>query len=332
MQKFCPGWSPLTTNMFSTCVILVSGSLFGILFASGPALSDSREDCDRTINREMDFNQKIAGCSELIAQGGGDQAKLVTAYIGRGLAFMNKPYEQGNTDKAEADFSKAIEIDPQQAGAYRYRGEISFDSLIPGKAIADFDRSIALDPNDATVYVLRGRAYEMRYVMQHDTRDVDRAIADFTKAVEIDPKDALAYAFRGFVRSETGEYDRAVEDESRSIELKADDPYPYQLRAKAYLMSGKVALALSDVDQLAALSPNDHYNFDFRGSIFESLGRREEAIADYRRALTLNPNMQSSKDALRRLGANEVKPQPMQDTSQPLKQIFEQMRRTEKHE
>ncbi len=42
---------------------------------------------------------------------------------------------------------------------------------------------------------------------------------------------------------------------------------------------------------------------DTRGSIFEALGRREEAIADFRRALSKAPNLQSSKDGLKRLGA-----------------------------
>ena len=44
--------------------------------------------------------------------------------------------------------------------------------------------------------------------------------------------------------------------------------------------------------------------FDSLGEICEKLGRRDQAVASYRRALTLAPDLQSSADALRRLGAS----------------------------
>jgi Tfp pilus assembly protein PilF len=70
----------------------------------------------------------------------------------------------------------------------------------------------------------------------------------------------------------------------------------------AYFTAGKPAQGLPDVEKSLELHPDDPDALETRGLIFEVLGRKEKAIADFRRALVVAPNLQSSKDALKRLG------------------------------
>jgi tetratricopeptide (TPR) repeat protein len=54
----------------------------------------------------------------------------------------------GDYDRAIADFTRAIEIDPKRTDAHVHRG-FAYDALGREEdAIADFRRALALDPND----------------------------------------------------------------------------------------------------------------------------------------------------------------------------------------
>jgi tetratricopeptide (TPR) repeat protein len=130
----------------------------------------------------------------------------------------------------------------------------------------------------------------------------DRAIADHSKAIEINPN-AHSYLNRGADYDKKGEYDRAIADYSKAIEIDPKYAFAYNNRAMAYFTAGKPAQGLPDVEKSLELHPDDPAALETRGLIFEALGRKEKAIADFRRALAIAPNLQSSKDALKRLGA-----------------------------
>jgi tetratricopeptide (TPR) repeat protein len=82
--------------------------------------------------------------------------------------------EKGDYDKAIADFTEAIRLDPKLAIAFADRA-ISY--AIKGehdKAIADFTQAIRLDPKDALAYSNRARVY--------------RALGDESKAASDEKK------------------------------------------------------------------------------------------------------------------------------------------------
>jgi tetratricopeptide (TPR) repeat protein len=61
--------------------------------------------------------------------------------------------------------------------AYDHKGDYD-------RAIADYTQVIKLDPNDAVAYYNRGRTYS------YEKGDYDRARADWTKALQLNPNDA----------------------------------------------------------------------------------------------------------------------------------------------
>ncbi len=142
-------------------------------------------------------------------------------------------YEQGRLDKAIGEFTKAIELDPNYAEAYRSRGfayskkgkdhwayaditkkpvDYANAKAIYQRAIADYTKAIKLDPNDAMAYLSRGEAFFMQ-------GKSDWAIDDYTKAIELDPNDARAYMFRSAVYAVRWETDKAIADLEKAIEV-----------------------------------------------------------------------------------------------------------------
>ena len=88
---------------------------------------------------------------------------------------------KGNHDRAIADTTKAIRINPQLASAYALRAQAYLSKGDHDRAIADFSEAVRLNPRDADGYAGRGIAYHLK-------GNHDRAIADYTKAIDLDPE------------------------------------------------------------------------------------------------------------------------------------------------
>ena len=123
----------------------------------------------------------------------------------------------GNHQGAIDDSTKAIEINPQYADAYRLRGSSKFTLGDNQGAIADFNKAIEINPQDAITYRIRGLAKRW-------SRDYQGAIADYTKAIELDPQDAYAYEVRGSARESVYDHDGACRDWRKAVDLGLEEP------------------------------------------------------------------------------------------------------------
>ena len=57
--------------------------------------------------------------------------------------------------EAIADYTRALELDPEDVASYRYRAQVYEDKAQFGAAIADLDRAINLAEDDADLYAQR---------------------------------------------------------------------------------------------------------------------------------------------------------------------------------
>ena len=112
----------------------------------------------------------------------------------RGIAWFTK----GDYDHAIADYSQAIQLDPNLAAAYNNRGDAWRAKGDFVHATADFDRAIKLSPQFAL-------AYDNRGLVSYQKQDYDRAIADFNAAIQLDPNNAHAYNNRGNAYADKGD-------------------------------------------------------------------------------------------------------------------------------
>jgi tetratricopeptide (TPR) repeat protein len=117
----------------------------------------------------------------------------VAAYVNRGNAYNNK----GMYDQAIADCTAALRLDPNNAIAYYNRGTISHNKGMYDQAIADYNAALRLDPDYALAYYNRGNAY-------YNKKMYDQAITDYNAALRLDPNDADAYNNRELVRQLRG--------------------------------------------------------------------------------------------------------------------------------
>lgn len=100
-------------------------------------------------------------------------SETADAYLQRGDAHKNL----GHFDLALADWSRAIDLDPNQAQAYTARGTYYQSKNETAKALSDFERSLELNPT-VDGYFQRGQLYAALGQFDKAIEDYDRAIAE----------------------------------------------------------------------------------------------------------------------------------------------------------
>src|SRR4051812_48241305 len=146
-------------------------------------------------------DERIAGCTQIINSGRARPRDRATAFYRRGQAYFQKEAY----DRAIADFTSAIRLDPKDARVFNARGLAYREKDNPDAAIADFTSAIRLDPKNVRVYNHRGVAHG-------DKADFDRAIADYSAAIRLDPKYSIAYFNRAKEYRDYGQLERAIAD------------------------------------------------------------------------------------------------------------------------
>jgi tetratricopeptide (TPR) repeat protein/protein involved in polysaccharide export with SLBB domain len=216
-----------------------------------------------------------------------------TDYFGRGNAWS----EKGDHDKAIADFSEAIRLDPKhdrsfalRGYAYMVKGDASGDKALYSKAAADFSKAIDLDSNDAVVRFYRASVYVR-------AGDSDRAMADLAEAIRLDANYADAYAARGDVYRLKNDFDKAIADYDEALRLDSKNAEACASRAACYDWKGDFDKAIADGSEAIRLKPTCYQAFSLRGYAYASkvdiTGDTDlwsKAIADFTKAIGLNAN------------------------------------------
>jgi tetratricopeptide (TPR) repeat protein len=91
-------------------------------------------------------------------------------------------YEKGKYLSATRVLTKAINLKPDYAEAYKVRGDakVMNPNSTYNSAIDDYTKAIELDPNNAVAYGNRG-------FVKHIKRDYKGALEDYNKALIINP-------------------------------------------------------------------------------------------------------------------------------------------------
>ncbi len=157
---------------------------------------------------------RITGCSDVIKSGSADGSDLTIAYYNRANARL----QNGEYRKAIDDYTRAIDLDPQNASALHER---CFARAILGvdleDALSDCNESLRIRPNDAETLSGRGFAY-LRLGFYRT------AIRDYDAALEFKPDTAMYLYARGLAKMEAG-FDEGGEADiaaARSLDAKID--------------------------------------------------------------------------------------------------------------
>ncbi len=157
------------------------------------------------------------------------------AFLCRGISYecLN------NMDAAVADYTKAIELLPEDGKAYYMRGMLLW-RLCDEMAINDLEKSAGLHYKPARDFLSKKKSQSTKSPQKNFDRSLqEEAIRIFTEFIRSDPSNASTYLNRGMAYERINNMHQAIADYSKAIELAPSF-------AKAYYVRGTLLWYLDD--------------------------------------------------------------------------------------
>jgi tetratricopeptide (TPR) repeat protein len=279
-------------------------------------------DCAAAQDRRTCFNPPsppaaiVEACTAIIEL---NPTGTAQEYQARGAAW----YRLGQFDRAIADYTNSIDIDPKYIRAYYNRALAWEANGLYEEALDDLQLFVSLDPTSfpgARKAILRITEAQKRHSQKTAQQAQVKSKLDSSKgnAALTDPclkssgqavvaactrgiespattKDDLVryYIKRGDYYFDQGDDQRAIDDYSAALKF---DPVSIRAlvgRGTGYESARKHDLAISDFSEAIRLRPKDGFIYVNRGMAYDAIGDRDRALADYTDGITLEPDISS---------------------------------------
>lgn len=194
-------------------------------------------------------------------------------YLGRGRLLASL----GDSQRALADFSQAIQLDGTYAAAYIERAKLTSD---PQAALRDVGLAISIQPQIADYYLLQGQLLIQQGSWELAATALESALqmgGDFPEV-----HTALAQSYYAL-----GNLDGAIRESNAALSLAVGFAPAWLVRGQAYLAQNELGSALNDLNQGLGHDPQNADLFAARCSVHARLGDDGAAASDCDSALAL---------------------------------------------
>src|SRR4029077_15094352 len=172
-------------------------ALLSVLLPAPPTVAQTSEQiswCNGVDGTTPD--QRISGCTAMIASRKYTGEKLAVIFNSRGNAYLVKK----EYDRAIEDYNQSILHDISDGDTFFNRGLAYSRMGNYDRAIADYDRAIAgFDPSRYPTYYKRDY-FKERGNAYGNKGDYGRAIADYSEAISLDPNYARGFYNRSVAK------------------------------------------------------------------------------------------------------------------------------------
>lgn len=183
----------------------------------------------------------------------GSQKSTYYEALGR-LTIQQNRYETNiNNQKAQRQFQKALELNPNNANAHQGLGWTHYGITYIQqndfeKAAHHFEQSKTLNPNNPDGYT--GLGFTQRWLGQHD-----QSLKNFAKARSLDPNDFLANLGEGWTLLANSQPEAATQAFERAIQLNPNHVSAWDGLGWAHLQEGSTTAAIEALEKATSLDP-----------------------------------------------------------------------------
>ena len=185
------------------------------------------------------------------------------------LAYL-KFWQEWDWNGAEAEFKKAIALNPDYATAHQWYAEYLRLMGRFEESIAESNQALALDPLSLVINMEAG----LPYYFQHR---YDKAKEHIQKAIDLDPNFALAYVDLSWVYEQTGERENAVSLLERAAQLDETNAVLSSL-AGAYAAGGRAGDAHLVLQKLQARAQTTYVSQFLLANVYLELGDENRVL------------------------------------------------------
>ncbi|HET9251923.1 MAG TPA: protein kinase [Candidatus Eisenbacteria bacterium] len=178
---------------------------------------------------------------------------------------------------AEAEFRRALDLDPNLAGAHHWYSDFLMAMGRSEDAIASARRAAELDPLHLAINMTLGAAYFYG-------RRYEEAVEQQRRTLDLDPSFAPAHRSMGGAFEQLGRYDEAIAEFRKGAAL-SDDLYATSLLAHAYAVSGRKEEAWVLLEELEEAEARDRFVSPYSlAAVYAGLGNANRAFELLNRA------------------------------------------------
>jgi tetratricopeptide (TPR) repeat protein len=256
-------------KLFSSILVLV---LVSSWTASASAMPSDQQQHVKWVSVE----QRLDACNQKIEQ----QPENAALYAQRAYIYR----EQKVFDKAIADLTKAITLDPTKRNYYFSRAAFYDLTGRTDLAVADCTTLIAMDQTKTDAYNRRSGYYKK-------LKNYPAALSDYDRVIALEPDKTTGYYNRAYLYCKLQKYDLAIADYTKIISLRKEgskDVGGYIKRADTYYLQKKYDLAIADCNQALTIYPLSRNIYQLRSCAYLAKGQTGKAKADLEKILQLN--------------------------------------------
>ena len=192
---------------------------------------------------------------------------LAEAHASLGLLAMNFDWDW---TRAEEEFKRAIELNPNYATAHQWYGEFLADMGRANEGISEIRRARELDPLSLIINSDVAKVYLI-------TRHYDEAVDQFKRTLELDPDFAQAHGLLALTYSLQGLHDKALE-EIHKIKGLENDPMTLAWLGNVYGASGNKMEADHTLSRLRDLAAQTYVSPLWMAHIHAGSGEKDQAF------------------------------------------------------
>lgn len=186
------------------------------------------------------------------------------------------------------DFSRAVELDPENADIYHHRGQVHLLIDQINAAIVDFSKAVALQPDFPVAYVQKLYTDYRAAVTASDNGQINKVLAQFQEAVEKFPTCVETYALFAQVLNDQQEFDKADSMYQQGMTVDPNNANLLVHRGLVALQSkGDVTMAVDLITKALELDEKCEFAYETLGTIEVQRGNLKRAIELFDKAIPL---------------------------------------------
>src|SRR6266478_3887663 len=200
--------------------------------------------------------------------------QLVDAYLSRASIEFYYDWEFG---KAESDYQRAIELNPNSPDAHWRYGHFLANCERFDEAIKSGRRAVELDPLSLVVQFFMARIYLL-------ARRPDEGFEQIRKMQELEPNFAGGLTQLGALYVATGKYDEAIEAYKKALALGHFEVAALSYLGATYGMAGKRDDAYQILNQLFEVKQSRYVSPFSIARVYSGLGENDKAFDWFEKA------------------------------------------------
>jgi len=185
---------------------------------------------------------------EVLSDGLGLQPEAAPLYVARGVLYV----QLADYDKAETDFLRASELDPNQSLSAAAQGLAAVQENDLDRALSTVQAKLVRKPNDAYLLYLHADILAQKGP-DPGTPEFETALASARKAVALQPALAPAHGVLAKLQLQAGQYREAIEQCRRALAIDPNDQTALYRLIQALRKSGDKSEIPALLKRLAAV-------------------------------------------------------------------------------